>query len=1193
MENSSKSMRSKGEEQQKRPPAAPLLPLRGGRGDLNVKSSELPAGVCIPNKYGKNVPQALTDGLIKQFTIQKLTATMARSGVTKRPEKTQKFTFKEFRTIMASDKNHFAMHTTHSEPQIHDALATEQQELRDEQADYEENRVGEAFVVHQGTSKLQLCEPHSAMAMVEKANLSAVALPDISYDLKMPGLVPHCLSTQQLEAVVYACQTHQRILPWGERAGFLLGDGPGVGKGRTIAGIIYSNFLLGRKRALWISISNILKSDVERDLKDIGGSEQINVVVLDTLNYWRISSEENDQFKTGIVFCTYTSLMDVLETADAKYDKRFHQVCSWLGKTFDGVIVFDECDNARHLSRDNVTVLLKLQKQLPNARVVYVSATEPNDPKTMAFMPRLGLWGAGTAYPKFENFTSEMQHRSPVSMKLLCMDMKLRGSYMARQLSFKNVTVRIDEVVTTRKFFKIYERAAKLWAEMNRKWQAACRFLRLDVYTQQMISDEFWSAHQQFFRHLCLAGKVENALQLARDALDQGKAVVISLQSTEESWTLEHLKEHKGQLKEPVSNLKLIMKLFVEKHFPAPKLADLNRLMSMAGNNPIYRATQAKRPRHDRLGDDEDWAEPDEADEKYMKKSETDKNMPERILKHLHDYLRLKQNKDEESADDITDHDVAACVYMRYQLLTKIDYLGRHLPASTMDKLKAKLGGHRKVAEITTRLGGMVCIKQAYKYMPRCKGEELLGQVNETERQCFMADSKQVAIVSETASKGISLHSDKAVANQRQRLHIVLELSGNLDQALQQLGRTHRSNQLNSPEYVLVIADLIGERRTASTVAERLKSLGAVISDNRRSTDDTDLAQIDLKNVHGPSSLYHVIQQMAGKRPIDPSELPRTYTGNFRADCGAALGNVGVLNVEIGQNGVEIYSVAKNASNIDRFIHRVRGCCVEMQSAIFQFFIDNMYRRIAQMKRSGCFNIGLLDLRAHKVSVRCSKQIKFTKIFTNGAETTQLHTLQVERGMPFETALRIYRKSAHKRHEGFYELKETRGDKRMAILCLEAKSSCQYATDPKSIHMQIYRPNIGLQVSIESLESVTSRYVIAKLNTAQRYWQKQYELCLNTCAHIYWNRTCPFPHDCMEGKRLRTYHVLSGRVLPYWSRITQSIEKNGNRIQMISAETAGGQCIVGIVVPNSAYNEVHSDLSSDVTKVEVIEAMAE
>ena len=29
------------------------------------------------------------------------------------------------------------------------------------------------------------------------------------------------------------------------------GDGAGVGKGRTIAGLLYENYLLGRRKSLW------------------------------------------------------------------------------------------------------------------------------------------------------------------------------------------------------------------------------------------------------------------------------------------------------------------------------------------------------------------------------------------------------------------------------------------------------------------------------------------------------------------------------------------------------------------------------------------------------------------------------------------------------------------------------------------------------------------------------------------------------------------------------------------------------------------------------------------------------------------------------------------------------------------------------------------------------------------------------
>lgn len=53
-------------------------------------------------------------------------------------------------------------------------------------------------------------------------------------------------------------------------AGFFLGDGAGVGKGRQIAGIIMDNYARGRRRAIWVSTSSDLHHDAERDLQDLG-----------------------------------------------------------------------------------------------------------------------------------------------------------------------------------------------------------------------------------------------------------------------------------------------------------------------------------------------------------------------------------------------------------------------------------------------------------------------------------------------------------------------------------------------------------------------------------------------------------------------------------------------------------------------------------------------------------------------------------------------------------------------------------------------------------------------------------------------------------------------------------------------------------------------------------------------------------
>lgn len=113
--------------------------------------------------------------------------------------------------------------------------------------------------------------------VVETSSLSAVHPPEPTYDLKIKDELESSgpLSCLQIETLVYASQVvfmtwlqililliiihdvicfllqrHVQHLPDGARAGFFIGDGAGVGKGRTIAGLILENWHHGRRKAL-------------------------------------------------------------------------------------------------------------------------------------------------------------------------------------------------------------------------------------------------------------------------------------------------------------------------------------------------------------------------------------------------------------------------------------------------------------------------------------------------------------------------------------------------------------------------------------------------------------------------------------------------------------------------------------------------------------------------------------------------------------------------------------------------------------------------------------------------------------------------------------------------------------------------------------------------------------------------------
>lgn len=287
----------------------------------------------------------------------------------------------------------------------------------EEEGEDEEMGVAETYADY-WPAKLKLGRKHPD-PVVETASLSSVEPTDVTYKLNLPAdtINNGSLSALQLESITYASQAHEQLLPDGSRAGFLVGDGAGVGKGRTIAGIIYENYLRGRKKSIWISVSNDLKYDAERDLRDIGATK-IEVHALNKFKYAKINSTINGNVKKGVVFSTYSAMIGESNSSTGKYKSRLKQLLQWCGEDFDGCVVFDECHKAKNLcptgsSKPTKTGLtaLELQNRLPKARVVYASATGASEPRNMAYMVRLGMWGQGTPFNTFNDFITAVEKR--------------------------------------------------------------------------------------------------------------------------------------------------------------------------------------------------------------------------------------------------------------------------------------------------------------------------------------------------------------------------------------------------------------------------------------------------------------------------------------------------------------------------------------------------------------------------------------------------------------------------------------------------------------------------------------------------------------------------------------------------------------------------------------------------------------
>jgi hypothetical protein len=159
---------------------------------------------------------------------------------------------------------------------------------------------------------------------------------------------------------------------------------------------------------------------------------------------------------------------------------------------------------------------LRLQHALPDARILYVSATGATTVQNLAYAARLGLWSTGDfPFATRAEFVAAMEGGGIAAMEVLARDLKALGLYAARSLSFEGILYEIFEHALTSEQIAIYDAYADAFQIIHKNLKAALEAANItgadggtyNRHAKAAARSAFESNKQRFLNHLLTAMK--------------------------------------------------------------------------------------------------------------------------------------------------------------------------------------------------------------------------------------------------------------------------------------------------------------------------------------------------------------------------------------------------------------------------------------------------------------------------------------------------------------------------------------------------------------------------------------------------------------------------------------------------------------------------------------------------------------
>lgn len=908
--------------------------------------------------------------------------------------------------------------------------------------------------------------------IVETPGLANVAPPPISYRPHLPKelTVDGRLSRMQLERIIYAGQAHEQRLANGASAGISIGDGTGTGKTASIAGIVLDNWFQGRRKTVWFSVKTDLIEAVSEEFLRLGLNVPIKLI-----NDYAYDSDVT--LHEGIIFCTYKSLIARSRTGSRRID----QLTTWLGGA--GLAVFDEGHKAKYAFADDSgkatqtgAAVLEIQDPIkfPDLRVVYSSATAAGEVRHLAYMSRLGLWGEGTSFPLgFEQFAEEIEAGGVGALEMVCRDLKAMGRYLCCNLSMgidpaSGLSVEYREVIhrLTPAQRQMYDNMARAWQEVLKNIHRALDLTNSGKGSRRNAINQFWAEHQRCFRNIITAFKVPTLIREIEEALARKESIVVSITGTGESQTKKQI-ERAADEEEAIDALDFspreTLSRLVENCFPTRVFEERT--------NPYSGATE------------------------HMPVLTTDGNQLES----------------------------RAALELKRDLLDRLSTL--EVPEHPLDQL-VNYFGPENVAEMTGRKKRLIRTNGGtLEYRPRQLPGVPAKFINLHEKNCFQNKKKRIAIMSEVASTGDSLHAGLHVDNQQRRLHIAAELKWSADKQVQDFGRTHRTGQVAPPVYLLVFTELGGEKRFSATIARRLGNMGALTKGDRRAEKAGTLDKYNLESKEGRAALNLVLTStMRGV------EIPGID------DAKLALRDMGLIrSVETGEEIAE-----SDKTNIPRFLNRLLSLEVDRQNALFDYFYATFVETIEHLKSTGKLEDGLEDLKAVSVKLAKPAQILYCDALTGA------RTIYYELSLTVATTPARFKEVSGSDYLRFYQ---HRGNGSF-VAVRPSLSHTDPETGERYQMFAITRP-AGRNLSYICESELNQKYRIVPKGRAEAWWISE---------------EAKIPE--FEYKRV---HLLSGALLPIW-KFLKTLQQSD--LNIVRTTTDDGVRLVGVNISTESLGSV-------------------